>query len=581
MPTDSGGASGGTNYGPPPKPAPKQIDFSKPIQGPQTPPGWKKKKKKKKKKPPQRPQKRKSSVSKGKSDQLAVMPTRTAPVDPKSAYGPPPVRQVPRAENIHPLAPGPGYPTATQPKYGAYGVDPGWFRPGPVEGPPRQRWEESPYGPPGIYPPPGGGRDPYPRFHPRPGQPDERYIGVPRFRDGSTEADHAVRFEPPGQTGVPGMIGNLGAVPRYLMENIYPPVMDYTRQNVLPAVGNVLNQMYPSNPTGSAGQVPSIVPNTPLGLPQLPWEGGGGVRGGIVPDTPLGLPALPNTPGFVPNTPLGLPELPWEMERRQRENPNPYQAPAPPAPAYQPPPAPAYQPPPPPQYWAGPGQPGSTPQNAGNMMPPYQSTATNNSDPYFKQPPPPPLHKVKVPAPQPGHALNPIPVEMGSALNNSIISSSSTPAGNLSNIGGQGTKAAAGSAIGKRSSGGYRSGYSGGGYSGGGSGGSGGSSEGGAYEGYGMTPEWMQAYKSFWGEELPSDMYSMFQAIEQLFSRYANRMPQLYDWQRIWETIRNGDASAKNMWESIQPYEPMLQEQFVRQPLFTPPTVSYAPDSSF
>lgn len=153
------------------------------------------------------------------------------------------------------------------------------------------------------------------------------------------------------------------------------------------------------------------------------------------------------------------------------------------------------------------------------------------------------------------------------------LSPQGTPAGNQANIGGQATSAVGGTA--PRNRGGY--GGSRGGYGGGG----GGSSGGGAYEGYGMTDEWMNAYKTFWGQELPSDQYAMYQSITDLFARYANRIPQLHDWQRMWEAQRYEDPELSNMWAGIAPYDPMMQEQFVRQPLFTPPPVSYAPASSF
>ena len=205
---------------------------------------------------------------------------------------------------------------------------------------------------------------------------------------------------------------------------------------------------------------------------------------------------------------------------------------------------------------------------------------------------------------------------------NPVITPFETAGGNLSNTGGQATKANSGDATGtstgtnattsntasdttdtglksdavRRGGGGRSRGrwYGGGGYSGrsyGGSGYSGGYSRTGGtsggdpvtgdYERYGITPEWMTAYENFWGEPMPADMYGVFQAITDLFSRYVNRMPQTYDWQKMWEVMKQQDESAENMWTSILKYEPMLQEVFLRPPLFQPPGVSYTPDTSF
>lgn len=131
-----------------------------------------------------------------------------------------------------------------------------------------------------------------------------------------------------------------------------------------------------------------------------------------------------------------------------------------------------------------------------------------------------------------------------------------------------------------------RSGYAprayyggGGGYSGGGGGGGGSD-----FERYGMSKDWMEAYKTFWGHAMPSEYYGMFSPVQELFSRYQSRLPQLDDWQRIWQAAKEymvgAGKDAKNMPKNLALYEPWIA-QGVRPPLFTPPTVSYAPFLSF
>ena len=141
-------------------------------------------------------------------------------------------------------------------------------------------------------------------------------------------------------------------------------------------------------------------------------------------------------------------------------------------------------------------------------------------------------------------------------------------------------KAAAGKGRSGGGSGYYPRAYYGGG-SGGGGGGGGGGSE---FERYGMTKDWMQAYKTFWGHALPREFWGMFSPVQELFSRYQSRLPQLDDWQRIWQAAKDyqvgAGKDAKNMPKNLALYEPWIA-QGVRPPLFTPPAVSYAPFLSF
>ncbi len=134
-----------------------------------------------------------------------------------------------------------------------------------------------------------------------------------------------------------------------------------------------------------------------------------------------------------------------------------------------------------------------------------------------------------------------------------------------------------------------RSGYAprayyggGGGYSGGGGGGGGGG--GSQFERYGMSKDWMQAYKAFWGHAMPTDAWGMFSPVQQMFTNLQGRMPQLDDWQRIWQAAKDylttAGKDAKNMPKNLALYEPW-SAQGVRPPLFTPPTTSYAPFLSF
>lgn len=127
----------------------------------------------------------------------------------------------------------------------------------------------------------------------------------------------------------------------------------------------------------------------------------------------------------------------------------------------------------------------------------------------------------------------------------------------------------------------YPRAYYAGGGSGGGGGGGGGASE---FERYGMTKDWMQAYKAFWGHALPQEYWGMFSPVQELFSRYQSRLPQMDDWQRIWQAAKDyqvgAGKDAKNMPKNLALYEPWIA-QGVRPPLFTPPAVSYAPFLSF
>ena len=123
--------------------------------------------------------------------------------------------------------------------------------------------------------------------------------------------------------------------------------------------------------------------------------------------------------------------------------------------------------------------------------------------------------------------------------------------------------------------------YGGGGSYGGGGGGGGGGSD---FERYGMTKDWMEAYKTFWGHAMPSEYYGMFSPVQELFSRYQSRLPQLDDWQRIWQSAKDymvgAGKDAKNMPKNLALYEPWIAGG-VRPPLFTPPAISYAPTLSF
>lgn len=116
----------------------------------------------------------------------------------------------------------------------------------------------------------------------------------------------------------------------------------------------------------------------------------------------------------------------------------------------------------------------------------------------------------------------------------------------------------------------------------GGSGGGGGSSK--AYEQYGITSPWMDAYKSVWGKELSPKLYGLVNPVTSLFTRYMNRLPQLEDWNMIWAAAKqyyaNNEIKADQMPLRLEVYEPLIAAMR-RQPLFTPPTISYAPQLSF
>lgn len=127
----------------------------------------------------------------------------------------------------------------------------------------------------------------------------------------------------------------------------------------------------------------------------------------------------------------------------------------------------------------------------------------------------------------------------------------------------------------------------GGGGGGGGGGGAAGLLPGGRYEQFGISPQWMKAYKEFWGAPLPERLWGLFNPIVSLFSRYMGRLPQIEDWRAIWQAAKDyytslgvPAAQAKHMPQQLEVYEPFIAAM-VRQPLFTPPAVSYAPNLSF
>lgn len=150
-----------------------------------------------------------------------------------------------------------------------------------------------------------------------------------------------------------------------------------------------------------------------------------------------------------------------------------------------------------------------------------------------------------------------------------------------------GTAGNTGKAGGRRSSRYYPRTYygsSGGGYYGGGGGG-GGSANAADYERYGISKPWMEAFKAFWGHDQPAAQWGLYNAIVELFARYANRMPQLEDWTQLWAAIKE-DYTARgltevNPYSRLEMYEPIISKLFARQPAVQLPTVSYAPALSF
>lgn len=115
------------------------------------------------------------------------------------------------------------------------------------------------------------------------------------------------------------------------------------------------------------------------------------------------------------------------------------------------------------------------------------------------------------------------------------------------------------------------------------SGSGGGGSAGQEYEQYGITKPWMDAYKEFWGSALPQKLWGMYEPVTSLFSRYMNRLPQMDDWQKIWQASQDyfaaNEIDRKHMPIRLELYEPFIANM-VRQPLFTPPDVSYSPGFS-
>lgn len=128
----------------------------------------------------------------------------------------------------------------------------------------------------------------------------------------------------------------------------------------------------------------------------------------------------------------------------------------------------------------------------------------------------------------------------------------------------------------------YYGGSSGRYYGGGGGGGGGAAAS--DYERYGISQPWMEAYKAFWGQDMPTNMWGLYNQLVELFARYAGRMPQLSDWQSIWQSIK-ADYTARgvdfpNPYSRLEMYEPLM-EKFAPQPTVQLPTVSYGPGLSF
>ena len=123
--------------------------------------------------------------------------------------------------------------------------------------------------------------------------------------------------------------------------------------------------------------------------------------------------------------------------------------------------------------------------------------------------------------------------------------------------------------------------YGSGGYGGGGGGGGANAAD---YEKWGISQSWMEAYKAFWGQDMPTNMWGLYNQLVELFARYAGRMPQLSDWQSIWASIK-ADYTARgvdfpNPYSRLEMYEPII-EKFAPQPTVQLPTVSYGPGLSF
>jgi hypothetical protein len=110
------------------------------------------------------------------------------------------------------------------------------------------------------------------------------------------------------------------------------------------------------------------------------------------------------------------------------------------------------------------------------------------------------------------------------------------------------------------------------------------SAPGGRFEAFGITPEWMKAYRQFWGAPLPEKLWGLVNPVVSLFSRYMQRLPQMDDWQRLWEELKASlstpDKPLKHMPQDLAAYEPVII-RMVRQPLFTPPNITYSPTLQF
>lgn len=118
----------------------------------------------------------------------------------------------------------------------------------------------------------------------------------------------------------------------------------------------------------------------------------------------------------------------------------------------------------------------------------------------------------------------------------------------------------------------------------GGGGGGGGGANAADYERYGISQPWMEAYKAFWGQDMPTNMWGLYNQLVELFARYAGRMPQLSDWASIWQSIK-ADYTTRgvdfpNPYSRLEMYEPII-EKFAPQPTVQLPTVSYSPALSF
>jgi len=103
-----------------------------------------------------------------------------------------------------------------------------------------------------------------------------------------------------------------------------------------------------------------------------------------------------------------------------------------------------------------------------------------------------------------------------------------------------------------------------------------------------MSEELANAYKEFWGSEVPDEYVPIHQSVSQMFANYFRRPPRVGDWTRLWRANRlayerapEGEVENPDQpYMSPELYDPLVAH-FAPSPQLVPPSTAYQPDLSF